>query len=161
MLAPSADIAYVSLCKHSPHPSIVTCLFKCRSEVALAAVTNTCSSEKKQRNKQFLSVDQDPYCFVSLSCAPADDVWFINRRPIFAPEAGVRKFIARNAAGQLQGYIFFDGVFEGGRLVGYYANVTRLLPDAHPGTLNLMMKTFLERCLGSLGRGAWGIATCL
>lgn len=83
-----------------------------------------------------------------LCCAvlAADEVWFINRRPIFAPEPGVRKFIARNAAGKLQGYIFFDGVFEDGELVGYYANVTRMLPDAHPGTLNLMMKTFIERC---------------
>jgi hypothetical protein len=64
---------------------------------------------------------------------------------VFAPEAGVRKFVARNASGVMQGYIFFDGVYEGGQLVGYYANVTRLLPDAHPGTLNLIIKEFLER----------------
>lgn len=56
----------------------------------------------------------------------------------------MRKLIARDASGTMQGYIFFDGVFEDGRLVGYYANVTRMLPDAHPGTLNLMMKTFIE-----------------
>jgi hypothetical protein len=72
-------------------------------------------------------------------------VWFINRTPVFAPEPGVRKFIARNAAGALQGYIFFDGVFEGGWLVGYYANVTRMLPDAHPGTINLIIRDFLDR----------------
>jgi hypothetical protein len=72
-------------------------------------------------------------------------VWFINRRPVFAPEPGVRKLVARDAAGVLRGYIFFDGVFEGGRLVGYYANVTRLAPDAHPGTLNLIIREFLDR----------------
>ena len=78
-------------------------------------------------------------------CHRADEVWFINRPPVFAPEAGVRKFIARNAAGEIQGFIFFDGVFENGQLTGYYANVTRMLPDAHPGTLNLMMKEFIEK----------------
>jgi hypothetical protein len=71
--------------------------------------------------------------------------WFLNRQPIFAPEPGVRKFTARDAAGRLLGYVFFDGVFERGDLVGYYANVTRMLPDAHPGTLNLIIKTFIEQ----------------
>lgn len=82
------------------------------------------------------------------ACHPAtsaDDVWFINRRPVFAPEAGVRKFVARNAAGELQGFIFFDACFDQGQLTGWYANVTRMAPDAHPGALNLMMKHFLEK----------------
>lgn len=56
----------------------------------------------------------------------------------------MRKFTARDTKNRLLGYIFFDGVFEGGQLVGYYANVTRLVPDAHPGTLNLIVKAFLE-----------------
>jgi hypothetical protein len=70
-------------------------------------------------------------------------VWFINRKPVFAPEPGVRKFVARDAHGRLQGFIFFDACFEQGELAGYYANVTRLAPDAHPGTLNLIIKHFL------------------
>lgn len=80
---------------------------------------------------------------------PTDEVWFINRAPVFAPEPGVRKFVARDAAGAVLGYIFFDGVFENGQLTGYYANVTRMLPDAHPGTLNLIIKEFLDRWVGS------------
>lgn len=64
---------------------------------------------------------------------------------MFAPEAGVRKFVARDASGKIQGFIFFDGVFEDGQLTGYYANVTRMLPGAHAGTLNLIMKEFIER----------------
>lgn len=56
----------------------------------------------------------------------------------------MRKFTARDSSGRLLGYMFFDGVFKEGKLVGYYANVTRMLPDAHPGTLNFMIKTFLE-----------------
>lgn len=72
-------------------------------------------------------------------------MWFINRPPVFAPEPGVRKFVARDSTGAIQGYIFFDGVFEGGQLTAYYANVTRMLPNAHPGTLNLIIKEFLER----------------
>jgi hypothetical protein len=62
---------------------------------------------------------------------------------VFLPEPGVRKFVARDSSGRLVGFIFFDSVFEGGRLAGWYANVTRLAPDAHPGTLNLMIKHFI------------------
>lgn len=75
----------------------------------------------------------------------AGRIWFINRLPVFAPEPGVRKLIARSQDGRLQAYIFFDAVYEGGRVVGYYANVTRMRPDAHPGVLNVLIKEFIER----------------
>lgn len=78
-------------------------------------------------------------------------VWFINRQPVLAPEPGVRKLIARDAGGRLLGFIFFDAVYDGSTdaPVGYYANVTRMLPDAHTGTLNLIIKHFLDRCVRS------------
>jgi hypothetical protein len=58
----------------------------------------------------------------------------------------VRKFTAREAgSGRLLGFIFFDGVWEGGVLVGYYANVTRMRPGAHPGVLNLLVSAFMDR----------------
>lgn len=91
-------------------------------------------------------------CHPSLA---ADDVWFINRPPVFTPEAGVRKFVARDSSGQVQGFIFFDGVYENGQLTGYYANVTRMRPDAHPGTLNLVMKEFIHRCSLLQSRMLW------
>jgi hypothetical protein len=67
----------------------------------------------------------------------------------------VRKFTAREAAsGVLLGFIFFDGVYEAGKLVGYYANVTRMRPDAHPGVLNLLVSNFMDRWGGGgLKRG--------
>jgi hypothetical protein len=79
-------------------------------------------------------------------CRRAGRVWFINRLPVFASERGVRKFTAREAAsGVLLGFIFFDGVYEASKLVGYYANVTRMRPDAHPGVLNLLVSNFMDR----------------
>jgi hypothetical protein len=80
------------------------------------------------------------------AAAAVGRVWFINRLPIYAPEPGVRKFTAREAAsGRLLGFIFFDAVHEAGRVVGYYANVTRMRPDAHPGVLNLLVSAFMDR----------------
>jgi hypothetical protein len=82
---------------------------------------------------------------------PAGRFWFINRLPVFAPEPGVRKFTAREAAsGRLLGFIFFDAVHEAGNIVGYYANVTRMRPDAHPGVLNLLVSNFMDRLVSGL-----------
>lgn len=72
-------------------------------------------------------------------------VWFLNRPPVFEPEAGVRKFIARDANDVMQAFIFCDAVYEAGEVVGYYANVTRMRPDAHPGVLNLMIKEIIDK----------------
>lgn len=84
------------------------------------------------------------YCWCC--CCPAvDRVWFVNRPPVFSPECGVRKFIARDCTGQMLAYVFFDAVYDGGVVAGYYANVTRMRPDAHPGVLNLIIKEFIDR----------------
>lgn len=56
----------------------------------------------------------------------------------------MRKFVACDRTGRMLGFIFFDAVTERGRVTGWYANVTRLAPGAHPGALNLIIKTFLE-----------------
>eukprot|EP00775_Hariotina_reticulata_P001702 gene1702-2047_t len=72
-------------------------------------------------------------------------VWFLNRLPVFAPEPGVRKLVARDKNGQMLAFIFFDAVYEAGKVVGYYANVTRMSPDAHPGVLNLIIKEFIDK----------------
>jgi hypothetical protein len=84
-------------------------------------------------------------------------IWFINRAPVFGAEPGVRKFVAwqqkqgPNAtttdrdSREMVAYIFFDPVFEGGRLKGVYANVTRISPEAPPGCLNLIMREALKK----------------
>jgi lysylphosphatidylglycerol synthetase-like protein (DUF2156 family) len=64
---------------------------------------------------------------------------------VFDDEEGVRKLVARDKTGRMLAFVACDPVYEFGQVVGYYANVTRMRPDAHPGTLNLMMKEFIER----------------
>eukprot|EP00775_Hariotina_reticulata_P013086 gene13086-13213_t len=80
----------------------------------------------------------------------AAHMWLLNRQPVFGPEFAVRKFVARDGNGKLLAFIFFDAVFEAGRLVGYYANVTRMRPGAHPGVLNLIIKTFIDSSVDTL-----------
>jgi len=82
----------------------------------------------------------------------AGSVWFINRLPVFADEEGVRKLAARDHLGRMLAFVACDPVYEAGQVIGYYANVTRMRPDAHAGTLNLMMSWFIEklRAEGSL-----------
>jgi hypothetical protein len=89
-------------------------------------------------------------------------IWFINRAPVFLPEPGVRKFVAwqqkRKGGGEgaadattnnnhreMVAYIFFDPVYENGRMCGAYANVTRISPDAPHGCLNLIMREALAQ----------------
>lgn len=57
----------------------------------------------------------------------------------------MRKFVARDGNGRMLAFVFFDAVYMDGLIVGYYANVTRMRPDAHPGVLNLIIKTFIDR----------------
>jgi hypothetical protein len=96
-------------------------------------------------------------------------MWFLNRPPVFEDEPGVVVAAAWSkstgdgvtTSGDRQGrtmqaWVAFDPVWDNGRVTGYYANVTRMRPDAHPGVLNLIMKTFLSRWVGC---GVWGVTT--
>lgn len=93
-------------------------------------ITDSISQEMKHIDKQWAQAKGQH----------AGQIWFINRLPVLQDEPGVRKFTARDNTGAMLAYIFFDPVYEAGVLVGYYANVTRMVPDAHPGCLNLIMR---------------------
>ncbi|WIA39196.1 hypothetical protein OEZ86_005321 [Tetradesmus obliquus] len=110
---------------------------------AAAAAAAAGGADWAQLASEMKAVDRQ---WISRKGKHAGRVWFINRLPVFAPEPGVRKFTAREAgSGRLLGFIFFDAVFEASNVVGYYANVTRMVPDAHPGVLNLLVSNFMDR----------------
>jgi hypothetical protein len=46
---------------------------------------------------------------------------------------------------EMVAYVFFDPVYEDGRMCGAYANVTRISPDAPHGCLNLIMREALAQ----------------
>ena len=69
----------------------------------------------------------------------------MNRGPVFGDEESVRKLVVRDNTGRMLAFVAWDPVYEAGEVVGYYANVTRMKPDAHAGTLNLMMSWFIEK----------------
>jgi hypothetical protein len=67
---------------------------------------------------------------VSVTACPAAHMWLMNRQPVFSPEFGVRKFVARDGVGgKLLAFIFFDAVYDAGNLVGEN--------EAAPGTVIL------------------------
>lgn len=53
------------------------------------------------------------------------EIWIYARRPVFANEPDVRKFIAFDKAGIPVGFVFYDPMYKGGRVYGYSANISR------------------------------------
>ena len=53
------------------------------------------------------------------------EIWVYARRPVFAPEEDVRKFVAYDREGRVAGFAFYDPMYRDGRVYGYSANITR------------------------------------
>lgn len=53
------------------------------------------------------------------------EIWIYARRPVFAPEADVRKFVAYGRDGRVAGFVFYDPMYRDGRVYGYSANISR------------------------------------
>lgn len=53
------------------------------------------------------------------------EIDFYARRPVFASEPNVRKFLARNDEGEIIGFAFYDPIFNDGEVTGYSANIIR------------------------------------
>jgi lysylphosphatidylglycerol synthetase-like protein (DUF2156 family) len=53
------------------------------------------------------------------------EIWIYARRPIWESEPDVRKFIAYDRAGEIIGFVFYDPVYRGGKVIGYSANTSR------------------------------------
>src|SRR5688572_417847 len=53
------------------------------------------------------------------------EIWIYARRPVYAPEEDVRKFVAYDRNGRVAGYVFYDPMYRDGKVVGYSANISR------------------------------------
>ena len=53
------------------------------------------------------------------------EIWIYARRPVFAYEEGVRKFVAYDRDGRVAGFVFYDPMFRDGEVFGYSATVSR------------------------------------
>ncbi len=53
------------------------------------------------------------------------EIWVYARRPVYAHEQDVRKFVAFDKHGVAIGYAFYDPMYRDGRIFGYSANTVR------------------------------------
>jgi alpha-beta hydrolase superfamily lysophospholipase len=53
------------------------------------------------------------------------EIWIYARRPIFASEPDVRKFLAFDREGKVVGFVFYDPMYQDGKIFGYSANTVR------------------------------------
>jgi lysylphosphatidylglycerol synthetase-like protein (DUF2156 family) len=53
------------------------------------------------------------------------EIWIYARRPVFARENDVRKFVAYDREGRVAGFVFYDPMYRDGRVYGYAANISR------------------------------------
>lgn len=53
------------------------------------------------------------------------EIWIYARRPVFAFEDDVRKFVAYDRDGRVAGFVFYDPMYRGGKVYGYSANISR------------------------------------
>ncbi|MBP0440779.1 DUF2156 domain-containing protein [Tianweitania sediminis] len=69
---------------------------------------------------------------------------FLVRPVVLADEPGVRKFVLFNAAGDAEGFAFFDPIFEDSKAVGYLSATRRWLPGTDPLAGYLLMRAAIE-----------------
>ncbi len=72
------------------------------------------------------------------------EVRFLNRPIVMQHEPGVRRFGLFDAAGQLEAYIFFDPLFEGGRVTGFVTCIKRRSPSCNAYAEAAIMKRSIE-----------------
>jgi len=53
------------------------------------------------------------------------EIWIYARRPVFAQEEEVRKFVAYDRDGRVAGFVFYDPMYRDGQVIGYSANISR------------------------------------
>ncbi len=53
------------------------------------------------------------------------EIWLYARRPVFAHEEGVRKFVAYDRERRVAGFAFYDPMYRDGQVFGYSANIVR------------------------------------
>jgi phosphatidylglycerol lysyltransferase len=73
----------------------------------------------------------------------SSELRFVARPAVYDKEAGVRKFIAK-LDGRVEGFVFFDPMFDAGRVYGYHLDILRARTNAHPSTRRLIIKRAME-----------------
>jgi len=69
---------------------------------------------------------------------------FLTRPLVLTVEEDVRSFFAKQGD-TVVGYRFFDPLYREGEVVGYYADINRILPDAPQGTSYLLALTAINK----------------
>ncbi len=69
---------------------------------------------------------------------------FLIRRAVYDDEPYVRKFYSIDANKNLQGFMFFDPIFDGGEVVGYCPSVMRARPSASMGHVAYILFMAME-----------------
>jgi len=82
------------------------------------------------REEQAVALKKEELAAVSakwLSAKRINDreIWIYARRPVFAHEPDVRKFVAYDQQGRAVGFVFYDPMYRDGRVFGYSANIVR------------------------------------
>jgi lysylphosphatidylglycerol synthetase-like protein (DUF2156 family) len=82
------------------------------------------------REEDITQVNHDDLKAVSekwIAGKPVNDreIWIMARRPVFAHEPDVRKFVAYDREGRAAGFAFYDPMYRDGKIFGYSANISR------------------------------------
>lgn len=74
-----------------------------------------------------------------------NELRLLTRPPVFNEEWGVRKFYAYDKTGKMLAYVFFDPFYQGGKVVGYTANILRQdKGDVPAGLLDFVILEAME-----------------
>ena len=90
--------------------------------------------------KELREVSKD---WMSAKMVDDRELRFVARPAVYAQEAGVRKFVAR-LNGRIEGFVFFDPMYDKGSVYGYHLDIIRARREAHPSTRRLIIKSALE-----------------
>lgn len=72
------------------------------------------------------------------------EVRFLNRPIPMTDEPDVRRFFYVSPAGRLEAFVFFDPLYEGGRLAGYVTCIKRRIPESSTYAEAAIMKRAIE-----------------
>jgi lysylphosphatidylglycerol synthetase-like protein (DUF2156 family) len=73
------------------------------------------------------------------------EIWIYARRPVFEFEEDVRKFFAFNKLGQIVGLVFYDPMYQDGRVFGYSANIVRCDENRYGKLATAIHMTAIEK----------------
>lgn len=79
------------------------------------------------------------------------EIWVYARSPVYENEPDVRKFVAYDRSGRILGYVFYDPIYRGGKVVGYSANTARC-DEINYGKLSTVIHMAAMRVFRSEGK---------